>query len=97
MLIGIGKQIKKQPGLPNVIGMNMYQAKALLESLGWTFYTGYPAYPDGLWQGSGSNPGPSTGVNTVAAVFTFTPYESVPVGTPNTGQEIFFYSWGPYD
>ena len=64
-----------QAGLPNVIGMNKYEAKALLESLGWTFYTGYPSYPDGLWDGTG--PGPNTGVNTVASVFTYDPYQSV--------------------
>jgi hypothetical protein len=80
-------------GLPNVIGMNKNEAKILLESQGWKFYTGYPAYPDGLFSGQGDNPGPSTGSNTVAAVYEFNPYRSLPVGTENTGQQIVIYYW----
>jgi hypothetical protein len=80
-------------GLPNVIGMNKDEAKTLLESQGWEFYTGYEAYPDGLFSGQGDNPGPSTGNNTVSAVYEFSPYRSLPVGTENTGQQIIIYYW----
>jgi len=80
-------------GLPNVIGMNKNEAKILLESQGWKFYTGYSAYPDGLFSGSGGNPGPSTGINTVATVHEFNPYRSLLPGTENTGQQIVIYYW----
>jgi len=89
----IAQEIKVPLGLSNVIGMNKDQAKALLELQGWTFYTGYEAYPDGLFPGSGGNPGPSTGINTVATVHEFNPYRSLPVGTENTGQQIVIYYW----
>ena len=89
----IAQEIKLPLGLSNVIGMNKDQAKALLELQGWTFYTGYQAYPDGLFSGQGDNPGPSTGINTVSAVYEFNPYRSLSPGTENTGQQIVIYYW----
>lgn len=93
MLIGIGKTTKRIPGLPNVVGMNKYEAKALLESLGWTFYLLYPSHPDGLWIGNGPFSNISLGVDTVAGVHGWSPYVPILPGTANTGQEIFFYCY----